>query len=269
MNRKRQKLIVKSGHSKLQNKLLGSDSRIRGGINDICVLCDKPKKLLLSHIIPRWMYRWCKAEGNGQMVGQYGSIGITTIEQDGTKHYLLCEECEQFLGDAERYVSLLMSEDLEAYRRIGISLNNEEYIGLDANLIQRFILGIAYKAHYASGPPFHNIEISDSTLALIKLTILRDAPDDITFPIIAQRFISDIAPGIDPRAMVISSYMTPKNQCSLFELLATGWSWMVFININDWLPSDLYEMRLRQGEAFKVPIGDITHHRFINKEIGK
>jgi hypothetical protein len=184
------------------------------------------------------MYKWSKAEGEGQMVGHYPSIGITTIEQDGTKHYLLCEECEQFLGDSERYVSLLMSEDRQVYQQIGITLNNNEFIGLNAQLIQRFILGVAYKAHYASGPPFHRVKIPDSTLASMKSALLRDLQDDETFPIIALRFISEIEPAIDPRAMVFPVYVNHDDQWSFFELLAAGWSWMLFININDRFPID-------------------------------
>lgn len=89
----------------------GSDCRVSGGITGECCLCGTTKPLQLSHIVPRWLYKWAKREG--KIIGDYKSLGICTEEQDGRKHYMLCYSCEQFLGEAEAYVALLQDEDLQ------------------------------------------------------------------------------------------------------------------------------------------------------------
>ena len=47
----------------------GSDKRVSGGVVGLCGLCGLEKTLRLSHIVPRWMYKWAKAEGT--IVGDY------------------------------------------------------------------------------------------------------------------------------------------------------------------------------------------------------
>lgn len=71
----------------------------------ICRLCEKPKSLQRSHVIPRSYYKRLKRCGGGQLVS------ISYAEQTGPKksnsnptEELLCSSCEQFLDrEYEKY----------------------------------------------------------------------------------------------------------------------------------------------------------------------
>ena len=63
-----------------------------------CSLCHTEQELVLSHIIPKFVYRWFKRTSPGAMrMGTNPNVRV----QDGLKEYLLCRKCEQRLGDWE------------------------------------------------------------------------------------------------------------------------------------------------------------------------
>jgi len=65
-------------------------------MNDICKLCHKKTDLKLSHIIPKFLYRWLKGtSATGHIrLGQNPNVRV----QDGFKEYWLCDECESRLN---------------------------------------------------------------------------------------------------------------------------------------------------------------------------
>jgi hypothetical protein len=63
-----------------------------------CRCCRETKRLRLSHIISSLAYRRLKRfPGQNRLVE-----GEAEVVQDGPKRHLLCEDCEQLLGDSER-----------------------------------------------------------------------------------------------------------------------------------------------------------------------
>lgn len=65
-----------------------------------CHLCDKHKTLVLSHIVPGFIFRWLKdTSGTGHI--RFGETPNRRI-QDGYKCYLLCSDCEGILSSWER-----------------------------------------------------------------------------------------------------------------------------------------------------------------------
>lgn len=232
-----------------------SDKRIKGGILDKCKLCGEEKTLKLSHIIPRWMYGPLKAESEkGTFHGVYPSINVDNIiHQDGQKQYLLCGECEQLLGDAENYVKYLM---------------NHENVEINAELIQRFIAGIAYKAHFATAAPFHNIFIKKKYLEYIKESLLNKQFREREFFITAIKFYPD--KGINPDGLIFVEGITYSKKTFVFTLLAGGWEWFLLINKNNKFndcPAIKYlnPHKLKNGNDFHIMIGDITEHRFLSR----
>lgn len=73
---------------------------LRAGKSE-CVLCNEERTLKLSHVVPKWCFKWAKQEDKGRLIGRYHSLGVRIIHQDGSKHYMLCDDCEQYLGKAE------------------------------------------------------------------------------------------------------------------------------------------------------------------------
>lgn len=68
-------------------------------MNGICKLCHKKADLKLSHIIPKFIYRWLKeTSATGYLrLGQNPNVRV----QDGFKESWLCGECEDLLSKWE------------------------------------------------------------------------------------------------------------------------------------------------------------------------
>jgi hypothetical protein len=241
------------------NEEYRSDKRIKGGVTDECKLCGQSSILRLSHIAPKWMYSFLKSETEkGHIIGNYESLDVyDVIAQDGSKHYMLCDSCEQILGDAENYVKDLMT-------RKSHEINSE--------LIQRFVLGIAYKSHFATSAPFHKIHIKNKYLLYLKESILKKEFRGRNFVIAAMGFESK--DGINSTGIVSpSDHLFPKGTYQ-FTLLGGGWEWVLLINKNNKFTDcpvfrHLRHQQLREGQNFNVPRGDITDHRTIQKRIKK
>jgi hypothetical protein len=64
-------------------------------MNGKCALCTKETELKLSHIIPKFVFRWLKESAPSAI----RSIRIPNQRvQDGEKKYLLCSDCEKILN---------------------------------------------------------------------------------------------------------------------------------------------------------------------------
>lgn len=246
------------GDLKSYNDNFRSDKKVSGGKMGICPLCQGEKQLILSHIAPKWVYYWAKQEDRGRIVGNYESLGVSVIEQDGSKHYILCQSCDQFLGDAENYVKMLMHGSVDEKAKLGIQIDNENYRGLNFELIQRFVFGLMFKAHFATSAPYHNISFSNEILADIRDRIINPIQEDLDYPIIAMRFNSEIVPDIDPKAIIIPKYQKGENNEDLISFLLAGWEWVIFFNKNRWFDkTEFINMRLLTDRTMLIPVGDI------------
>lgn len=228
-----------------------SDKRVKGGLSDTCKLCKEEKKLLLSHIVPKWMYSFLKNESADKiLIGNYPSINKDrVILQDGTKQYLLCSECEQFLGDAENYVKRLMYVP---------------YTVVEPELIQRFIIGIAYKAHYSNIAPYHQITIKKSYLEFIRESLLDKTFREKNFMISAIAY--EPSDGVDPKGMVIVQELKLSNKAYMFSMLAGGWEWILIISKYTPKQSNpvfntLHRNKLSSSGEFPVISAPITDYR--------
>lgn len=232
-----------------------SQKRVKGGVYDFCKLCGLEKQLLLSHIVPKWMYYSLKNESpNKSMVGNFPSIGKeSVILQDGPKQYLLCSACEQLLGDAENYVKHLLS---------GRNSNNPE-------LIQRFLLGILFKSHYSNVAPFHSIQVKKSHLHLIQDALLSKSFRKKGFLISAIDYFQ--VDEINPKAMIYVQQFELADKTYIFSLLAGGREWFFAINNFSFdysieLLKILSSFKLKENGIFDIPNAPITDYRiFLNE----
>lgn len=247
-----------------------SDRRIKGGKSGICPLCLHEKQLILSHVTPKWCYHWAKLEGNGSFVGSYPSIGRNVRIQDGSKHYMLCTECDQYLGDAENYVKFLMHGNSDEQQKINLTRKvtesgNEIYIGVNVEFIQRFVLGLVLKSQYANSAPFHNISISEDSIEKVRFRILNPKSDDLDYPIIAMCFNSNIIKDIDPKAIMIPQYLKSETGEQAVSFLIAGWEWVVTLNEDRKLSEKvILDNRLQKNGLLHVLKDDILEQRHVD-----
>jgi SEC-C motif len=68
----------------------------------ICKLCGEERELRLSHLFPKFIFRWMQNTG-GQYLRQVTNPNLR--RQDGPKKHLLCGKCEQRFSTREDYFS--------------------------------------------------------------------------------------------------------------------------------------------------------------------
>ena len=71
-------------------------------MSETCKLCGEESELLISHIIPKFVFRWMRETG-----GKYfrAPINPNVRKQDGFKQKLLCKKCEANLSISEKWFS--------------------------------------------------------------------------------------------------------------------------------------------------------------------
>ena len=67
-----------------------------------CHFCEKDAQLQLSHIIPKFVYKWAKETTPGYL---RSSKNPNVRIQDGEKQYYFCSDCEQLFGSWEKAFS--------------------------------------------------------------------------------------------------------------------------------------------------------------------
>jgi hypothetical protein len=65
---------------------------------EACKLCGSSGPLRLSHIVPRFVYKWLRETGSGRL---RSTDAPNWRRQDGPKRYWLCDSCEQLLCEFE------------------------------------------------------------------------------------------------------------------------------------------------------------------------
>lgn len=254
VKRVRQRLFIVEGDR--SKEFYGSDRRLVGGIQGRCKLCREIKILRLSHISPKWAYRWMKEEGG--VVGRYDSLGVRTRSQDGNKHYLLCSACEQYLGDAESYLAALTRGTAEDLAANGVSMFPGPVLSnVKVHLVYRALVGLLIKTHYSNSPPYHHVAVRRRNLEALRQAVVQDSYDH--FRVLATRWMSSLTPGINPRAMMFESIVRPEG-FAVFTATLGGTEWALFFEHAP-IAAQQFEHLLMGCNFLPVLLGDITEHR--------
>ena len=196
----------------------------------------------------------------GTSLGIYNSLGVKTREQDGRKHYMLCGDCDGFLGEGEAYVRTTMHGSDGERRALGITADEDWLHGLSANLVERFLIGIAVKSHLAPGAPFHRITFAKSLFDQLRRYLLHGCADAKLY-VIAMRFYSEVVPGVDPRAMMFANWQ-PNGSPQIFSTTVAGWEWLLFIDDGcSFQETPFWGSHLTRDGSIRIPRGDITLSR--------
>lgn len=65
-----------------------------------CRLCEEERTLLLSHILPAFVFRWMRESAGGSHLRS--TVEPNLRVQDGVKKHWLCAECEERFSKNER-----------------------------------------------------------------------------------------------------------------------------------------------------------------------
>lgn len=138
-----------------------------------CKLCKKTRELKKSHIIPRLAIKLIRDENlNNRFYELFNKQN--KIIQDSPKEHLLCYECEQHLGNNEKYfketIHLNRHGTKKAHDGKKLIVKN-----LDYKKIKLFFLSLLWRASISSKPEFENVCIGDNE-EIIRKMILNESP---------------------------------------------------------------------------------------------
>ncbi len=229
----------------------GSDKRLRGGHHGRCILCGIQDTLCLSHIIPKWAYKWHKAAHGGTVRGMYLSHDLATIEQDGDKHYLMCGACESLASRSEAYVYALSNGTTDERRSVGVVASDDDsYSGFDFSLVVHFIATTALRAHYAPSLLFRDIRLPRASRAALRKMIFREAADSTIPWFMGVPFCAPpTQPDHDPREDIWIQYAENEFAGEAFIVFVGGWEWFAVFRTETELAEIAYEGRLKDSDS--------------------
>ncbi len=141
-----------------------------------CKLCRQEKKLLNSHIIPEFFYKYTYSSSHKISVVSTGKISKEFLNlQKGLKERLLCADCEQLLSPWEKYVreAIFGGTPLK-----GMSDNRLIKIeGLDYRTFKLFGLSLIWRASVSTNRFFENIDLG-SHEEVIRKKLLQNEPGE-------------------------------------------------------------------------------------------
>ena len=149
----------------------------------VCKLCKKIRELKKSHIIPCLAFKLIRDENINNRFYELVNKQNKII-QDGPKEYLLCNKCEQHIGNYEKYF-----KEAIHLNRHGTKKTHDGKRCLIENLdykkIKLFFLSLLWRASISSKPEFENVCIGDNE-EIIRKMILNESPGrNSKFPITA------------------------------------------------------------------------------------
>lgn len=190
-----------------------------------CLLCTRRRRLRLSHVHPAWTGEAHRGEG-GFVRGYRRDTGDDLhLEQDFAKHYLLCDECEQFVGESENYVKRLSRGQPSDLTAIGVARTGYRADGLRRDLVFRFIASFLLRSHAAVSAP--HIRLPHGLVTELRSSIVQDdfAPSRHQLSIAK---VYSAAPGVNPRAHAIR-HLHLSGGRAVFEVLLGGLYFVYFL----------------------------------------
>ncbi len=186
-----------------------------------CVLCEQPKPLMRSHVIPEFAYAPCY-NANFQMSGitGRGPLGRKLI-QKGVWERLLCANCEAFLSDNfEAPFKRYWFDNKPLPAQIpdrGVTLT-----GIDYRTFKLFHLSVLFRCGVATSPMFSEIELGHHRQYLRTLITNRDHGRPDQYPIFARAFVNK---GVAEWRIVVPPFPAQINGLNCCGVIFAGCAW--------------------------------------------
>jgi hypothetical protein len=206
----------------------------------ICKLCCLEKELMLSHIIPEFMYqniydshpkRFYTLKVNLADQGK----STKRIEQKGIRENLLCEDCELLLSKYERYAAeTIYGKNLGNKAFISSASETEDkqyflynYEGFDYKSFKLFMMSILWRVLVSK--TYETPEVSDEIVERLRVAILNeDALEYDDFGCLLQ--IIFYKKGERAGGFILSPFITNNNGNEVLNILIDGMMYSFYLN---------------------------------------
>ena len=194
-----------------------------------CKLCLREKKLLNSHIIPEFFYKYTYSSSHKISVVSTGKISREFLNlQKGLRERLLCEDCEQLLSPWEKYVREAifggtplkgMSDD----RLIKID-------GLDYRKFKLFGLSLIWRASVSTKRFFENIHLGSHEEIIRRMLLQYEPGNENEYSIVLSAVKIDNSPIID---LVMKPEELSDDGFTYFRFCLGSFIWLFVISDDD------------------------------------
>lgn len=206
----------------------------------------------------------------GRHYGTVGSRSHYYRAQDGDKEYLLCMDCEQHLGRAENYLSVICRGQRREMESRGLQIEAGGRLhGVDAGLVTRALLGIALKAHFAQAGQFLAFQFEPEYLEDLRMRILSDEYPPRYYDTHAIKWMDLRGSGILPRDGTAISLGESEGDFSVFIELGG----VLFVQLLQPSTRQLNVLSsapdgiLRQGFPWWLMVSDVTLNKRLPRRL--
>ena len=213
-----------------------------------CNLCQAEKKLLKSHIIPEFFYKYTYSSAHKISVISTGKIAKEFLNlQKGLKEKLLCESCEQLLSPWEKYVreAIFGGTPLKM-------MSNKRLIkieGIDYKKFKLFGLSLIWRASVSTNDFFANIDLG-SHEEILRKKLLEDEPgDENEYPIVLSAVSLGNAPIKD---FVMRPDVLSHDRFEYVRFFLGSYIWMFAVS-KDASASRLNDFFLKRNGSILIP----------------
>lgn len=226
----------------------------------ICRLCQKPKTLCKSHIIPEFLYKSLyESKRQHHFIQVSGSYNIRKW-QKGFKERLLCKECEAMLCKWESYAAKVIYGGIE----IEVEPLPDAIIfrNVDYAIFKLFELSLIWRAGISSLPQFAKVALGPHE-ENIRLMIMNNNPGSFTeygcFLVLTPSYFSFVS-----KMMMLSQPTRFANhRCYVF--LLGGLTWVFFVSSHTETLPYRDKLFLRQDGTLPILIENVASKEFFEQ----
>ncbi|MEX2213494.1 MAG: hypothetical protein WD768_05170 [Phycisphaeraceae bacterium] len=151
-----------------------------------CILCQLPKPLRKSHIIPEFAYRGLYDEKHRMVsFGPLSPEKHSSRLQKGLRDRLLCDGCEGFINDnfEKPFLSYFIDGNaLDALKGKRVATLTR----INYSAFKLFHLSVLFRAHHAMIPNFGEVYLGASESPIREMLLNKNAGKDWEFPIVCS-----------------------------------------------------------------------------------
>lgn len=151
----------------------------------VCILCQEPKKLCDSHIIPEFAYKSMYDEKHRAVTFAPTTPENSKYLQKGIRSELLCEGCEGFINDNYEKSFRAFWLDANALSMVE-GRRAARLTGIDYTTFKLFHLSVLFRAHHSDHANFAEVNLREHEPTIRKMLLNRSPGDHWQYPVVCS-----------------------------------------------------------------------------------
>lgn len=224
-----------------------------------CVLCENPKPLCKSHIVPEFAYRGIYDERHRIISFEPTTPEKSSYLQKGLRDHLLCKDCEGFINDKFEKPFLKQWVDDNALGALE-GKKAGTLTGIDYPAFKLFHLSVLFRAHHASIPNFAEVDIGSHASVIREMLLTQKAGRQWEYSIVCSAIKKPDGGTWTELVGPAHSIMVGAQQAFLFTFAGCQW----FYYQSSILTPELDRLCLKESGELPVVKADwlaIAHYR--------